>query len=149
MSEQPAPPALSPEEKKAKRRKDFWQLDLPLVLGLALCGFLTIVEFRRATEGVGRAWVYSFQWPLIGAICCWIWYRYRTEGNVTKGFTSKWKQRLEQIEAEVQEAEKIADVKNAGISSTDAGLQEWQHYVDDLHRREPPGEPPAEDLKGH
>ena len=144
MSEQTPRPALSPEEKKTKRRKDFWQLDLPLVLGLSLCIFLSIIEFRRAGEGVGRAWVYAFQWPLIGAICCWIWYRYRTEGNVTKGFTNKWKQRIDLLEAEAKAAEQHNDEVSAAVAPDDPDLQDWQHYVQDLQRREPPGHPPTE-----
>ncbi|MDD2817669.1 MAG: hypothetical protein PHN51_02585 [Candidatus Nanopelagicales bacterium] len=144
MSDQTSLPELTPEQKKTKRRKDLWQLDIPLVLGLLLCGFLSVIEFRRAFEGVGRAWVYAFQWPLIGAVCCWIWYRYRTEGNVTQGFISKWKQRVAALEAEAKSAELHNDEVKAGVTPDDPDLQEWQHYVEDLQRREPPGHPPTQ-----
>lgn len=142
MSDLNPAPALTPEEKKSKRRKDLWQLDIPLVLGLLLCGSLSVIEFQRAFDGIGRAWVYAFQWPLIGAVCCWIWYRYRTEGNVTKGFTNKWKQRVAALEAQAQAAELHNEEVKAAIEPTDPELLEWKQYVDDLQRREPPGQPP-------
>ncbi|CAB4666700.1 unannotated protein [freshwater metagenome] len=142
MSDLNPAPALTPEEKKSKRRKDLWQLDIPLVLGLLLCGSLSVIEFQRAFDGIGRAWVYAFQWPLIGAVCCWIWYRYRTEGNVTKGFTNKWKQRVAALEAQAQAAELHNEEVKAAIEPTDPELLEWKKYVDDLQRREPPGQPP-------
>jgi len=144
MSDPTPTPELTPEQKKSKRRKDLWQLDIPLVLGLLLCSSLSVIEFQRAFDGVGRAWVYAFQWPLIGAVCCWIWYRYRTEGNITKGFTKKWKQRIELLEAETKAAELHNEAVNAAVNPSDPELLEWKHYVDDLQRREPPGHPPIE-----
>jgi hypothetical protein len=71
---------LSAEELKAKRKKDFWTLDLPLVFGLTLCTTFTIIEGVRGLDGNGRALAYAFQWPTIGAIIIWIWYRYKREG---------------------------------------------------------------------
>ncbi|MGI9136999.1 MAG: hypothetical protein ACR2JS_08075 [Candidatus Nanopelagicales bacterium] len=72
--------ALSPEELKAKRKRDFWTLDLPLIFGLALCTTFTVIEAVRGFDGNGRALAYAFQWPTIGAIIIWIWYRYKREG---------------------------------------------------------------------
>jgi len=141
MSEQPQRVPLSAKEKKAKRLRDLWQLDIPLVVVLAMCATFTVIEIRRAGEGVGRAWVYSFQWPLIGIICCWIWYRYRTEGNVTQGFISKWKSNLQKLEVEAREADRLIVQEQPKIDEADPELQEWREYVDDLHRREPPGGP--------
>jgi len=71
---------LTPEERRAKRKKDFWTLDIPLVFGLALCTTLTIIEGSRALDGNGRALAYTFEWPIIGAFIVWIWYRYKHEG---------------------------------------------------------------------
>jgi hypothetical protein len=71
---------LTAEEMKAKRKKDFWTLDLPLVFGLTLCTTFTIIEGVRGFDGNGRALAYAFQWPTIGAIIIWIWYRYKREG---------------------------------------------------------------------
>ncbi len=141
MSEQTPPEPLTTEERKAKRRKDFWQLDIPLVISTTLCTTFTVIEVRRAAEGVGRAWAYSIQWPLIGIICVWIWHRYRTEGNVTKGFTSKWKANLQKLEDEVKEVDHLIEQAQPKIDDTDPELQEWREYVEDLHRREPPGGP--------
>ena len=71
---------LTEEERKAKRRRDLWTLDLPLVFGLALCSTLTVIEGSRALDGNGRALAYTFEWPIIGAIIVWIWFRYKREG---------------------------------------------------------------------
>ena len=59
------------------RRRDILTLDLPLAFGITLCTVLTIVEATRAIGGNPRSWAYTFEWPLIGAFICWIWYRYR------------------------------------------------------------------------
>lgn len=137
----------TPEERSAQRRKDFWQLDLPLAFAVVLCTTLTIIELRRANEGVWRAWAYTFEWPLIGIICCWIWYRYRSEGSITKRFTSRWRARVERYEAEFEAADHPASTIDATIDPADEQLQEWQRYVDDLHRREPPGQPPPDEVR--
>ena len=108
MPEQTPREPLTAKEKKAKRLRDLWHLDIPLVIAIALCTTFTAIEVRRAGEGVGRAWAYSIQWPLIGIICCWIWYRYRTDGNVTQGFTSKWKTNLRKLEIEAHEADRLS-----------------------------------------
>ncbi|CAB4914133.1 MAG: hypothetical protein F2806_09205 [Actinobacteria bacterium] len=141
MPEQTPREPLTAKEKKAKRLRDLWQLDIPLVIAIALCTTFTAIEVRRAGEGVGRAWAYSIQWPLIGIICCWIWYRYRTEGNVTQGFTSKWKTNLRKLEIEAHEADRLSVQEQPKFDEADPELQEWRDYVDDLHRREPPGGP--------
>jgi hypothetical protein len=141
MSEERPPLPLTAKERKAKRLRDLWQLDIPLVISTALCTTFTVIEVRRASEGVSRAWAYSVQWPLIGIICCWIWYRYRTEGSVTKGFTSKWRANLKKLEGEAQQAERLNEQAQPKIDETDPDLQEWREYLDDLHRREPPGGP--------
>lgn len=142
-----APAERTPEERRARRRKDFWQLDLPLAFAVVLCTTLTVVELRRASDGVWRAWAYTFEWPLIGIICCWIWYRYRSEGSVTKRFTARWKSRVERYEAEFEAADRQAQAKGPMIDPADEQLQDWQRYVEDLHRREPPGEPPPDEVR--
>lgn len=72
---------LTTEERKAKRKKDFWTLDLPLVFGITLCTTLTVIEGSRALNGNGRALAYTFEWPIIGAFIVWIWWRYKHEGR--------------------------------------------------------------------
>ena len=71
----------SPARSPAERRRDVLTLDLPLVFGLTLCTVLTIVEATRAVGGNSRSWAYTFEWPLIGAFICWIWYRYRVSAR--------------------------------------------------------------------
>ena len=72
---------LTEAEWKAKRKKDLWTLDLPLVFGIALCSTLTVIEGSRALNGNGRALAYTFEWPIIGAFIVWIWWRYKHEGR--------------------------------------------------------------------
>ena len=99
--------------------RDFWQLHVPLVLVLSLCTFITIIEVRRASEGVWRAWAYMFEWPLIGLFTIWIWHRYRTEGSVTKGLVARWRDRVSRMSAEYEAgpgAHDEADV-NAQVSA--------------------------------
>ena len=129
------------------RWRDVWQLHVPLVLVLGLCTVATVIEARRAEEGVWRAWAYMVEWPLIGAFAVWIWYRYRHEGRVTTHFADKWKARVEQItaEADAEAAMRAANDTAAGklpVPESDAELQAWQAYVEDLERRQPPGGPP-------
>ena len=134
------------------RRRDFWQLHVPLVLVLTLCTVITVIEVRRATEGVWRAWAYMFEWPMIGLFAIWIWYRYRKEGSVTRGLADRWRERVAQLGAEADAAEAAgAEAEAATEAATrapepvdDPELRKWQEYVDDLHRREPPGQPPPE-----
>jgi len=94
------------------RARDFWQLDLPLVVALILCTVFTVVEVQRASEGVWRAWVYMVEWPLIGAFCIWIWYRFKRESG--GGFVRQWKQRVARYTAERE--------------SDDPQLQAWREY---------------------
>ena len=161
---------LTEEERKAKRRRDLWTLDLPLVFGLALCSTLTVIEGSRALDGNGRALAYTFEWPIIGAIIVWIWYRYKREGlpsgednphdgenlavaesdaapkkkTRSLGFANHYKARIEEAGAEYAAALHAADEvdRTPAIPESDEGLREWKAYVADLNRREPPGRPP-------
>lgn len=128
------------------RRRDILTLDIPLVLGLALCTTLTIVEATRAADGNGRALAYTFQWPIIGVFIVWIWYRYRLgSGRRIDGDEPKPRRGLgiaDHYRAQVEAAEAEHD------RASDPQLQAWQAYVDDLQRRDPPGQPPPEELRG-
>jgi hypothetical protein len=173
-------PTLTAEELKAKRKRDFWTLDIPLVFGLALCTTFTVIEIVRAFDGNGRALAYAFQWPTIGAIIVWIWFRYKREGlpranddetsagetspsetsphatsaeqpgtpprmRRSLGFADHYRAKVEEAGAEYAAALHAADkVDHAPvIPETDEGLRDWQAYVADLNRREPPGHPPT------
>ena len=124
---------MSDQHSERRRRvKDFWTLHVPLVLVLVLCTFATIIEIRRAGEGVGRAWVYSFQWPIIGIFAVVIWNRYRKHGNLTKWFTDHYAHKIEaaRAQAEAEEAAKVA------VEEADPDAQAWRAYVAELRRRE-------------
>ncbi len=116
-------------------RRDFWQLHVPLALVLLLCTALTVIEVRRAGEGVWRAWIYMVEWPLIAVVSIWIWHRYRTEGSVTKGLVERWKARVAEYSAAG------SDESVAEAAPPDTQLQAWEDYVQDLNRRQPPGGP--------
>ena len=121
-------------EQPRSRAKDFWTLHVPLVLVLTLCVIATVIEVRRAGEGVGRAWVYSFQWPIIGLFAIVIWNRYRKHGNLTKWFTDRYTSRIEayRAEAEAKEAERIA------LEEAQPEAQAWRAYVEELQRKDTP-----------
>ena len=128
---------MDDERPPRNRKRDFWQLDVPLALVLILCTTLTVIELSRATDGIWRAWVYTFEWPLIGAFAIWMWWRFRTEGNPVRGATRRWRDRVAQYEAEATAQE--AEVGAPSEREQDPDLDAWRTYVDDLHRREPPG----------
>lgn len=119
-------------EEKRSKVKDFWQLHIPLVLVLALCTFATIIEARRASEGVDRALVYTFQWPLIGVFAIVVWNRYRKHGNLTKWFTDRYRDRIRQFQRE--DAEIRSEV-------TDPDEIAWREHLQELRRSDPPGGP--------
>jgi len=154
---------MSPEERRRQRRKDLFTLDIPLVFGLALCTTLTIVEGMRALQGNGRSIAYTFEWPIIAAFIIWIYVRYKRESrrrmNGTPAPVRRSKKRpeatpreertggtydlLDRYRRNVEEAEAEYD-RQHGITSTDPGVQAWQDYVQDLHRKDPPGKAPDE-----
>ena len=130
-------------EKAPSRRRNFWQLDIPMVLAVAMCTVFTVIEVRRIGEGVWRAWAYAFEWPMIGLFCIWIRYRYRKEGSIAKGFSARWQARLARISAA---ADEVPSAPEAAPRLVDPGLDSWRSYVADLQRREPPGRPPDESV---
>ena len=118
-----------------RRMKDFWTLHVPLVLVLALCTVATVIEYQRAQEGVGRAWVYTFQWPIIGLFAIVIWNRYRKHGNLTKWFTDRYRKRIEAYRAEAEAAEAVEP------APVDPDEVAWREYVEDLQRQDRRGDP--------
>lgn len=86
-----------------------------MLVGVGICMAAMVIEFNRAVDGHGRAWIYVFQWPLIGAFLVWIWWRYRNEGNVAKGFTQHYQDRVRQAQAEAE--------------ADDPDLRAWNDYV--------------------
>ena len=119
-----------------RKVKDFWTLHVPLVLVLALCTVATVIEYQRAQEGVGRAWVYTFQWPIIGLIAIVIWNRYRKHGNLTKWFTDRYRKRIEAYRAEAETAEAVEP------APVDPDEVAWREYVEDLQRQDRTQDPP-------
>lgn len=120
-----------------RRRKQLWQLHLPLAVALIVCSAATVIEFSRATEGVTRAWAYTFQWPLFGAFAVWMWVRYRREDrgdtgrrrNPFSGMVDHWRERVARAQAEADDAQ-------------DQQLAAWQAHVAEMRRREAAGPGP-------
>jgi len=117
--------------------KDVLTLHLPLVLVLALCTVATVIEYGRAQEGVGRAWAYTFQWPIIGLFAIVIWNRYRKHGSLTRWFTDRYRNRIAAFTAEAEAAEAAETAKEP--EPIDPDEQAWAEYVADLRRRDEQG----------
>lgn len=124
---------------------DFWTLHVPLVVVLAISISATIIEYNRAMEGIGRAWAYTFQWPLIGVFGIIVWNRYRKHGNLTKGFTRYFHERAARFtaEAEAEERAEAERLQRERELRETPEAQAWDQYVRELHRKDPPGGPPT------
>ena len=116
-----------------QRWKDAWQLHLPLVIVSAFCCYATVIEFNRAQEGVTRAWVYTFQWPIIGIFAIVVWNRYRKHGSLTKSISKYFRDRAERFES--MEEEPIA------LASVDPEELAWKEHLVKMRRDDPPGGP--------
>lgn len=113
-------PPETEEERPRSRARDFWTLDVPLVIALIICTTATVIELRRATEGHWRAWVYAVEWPMIGAFCVWMWIRFRRQGASVSGVTQRWKDRAASYADEAPEEQSGKPV--------DPDLAAWQEY---------------------
>lgn len=135
--EQAAPQQPSAEEARRRRVRNLWQLDIPLVLVLALCVSATIIEVSRATDGNWRAGVYAVEWPLIGAFAVWMWIRFRREGGSFRGITNRWRERVARFEAEAAEVkEPVAPVAAPVDERVDPDLAAWQRYQAEVRQRD-------------
>lgn len=118
------PPPEAQEPRPRSRVRDFWTLDVPLAIALIICTTATVVELRRATEGNWRAWVYSVEWPMIGAFCVWMWIRFRRQGASVSGSVSgmaqRWRDRAESYANE--------DRQESAPAPVDPDLAAWQEY---------------------
>jgi hypothetical protein len=119
-----------------QKRKDFWQLHVPLAIVLAFCAYATVIEFSRAQEGVTRAWVYTFQWPIIGIFAVVIWNRYRKHGSLTKSISKYFRDRAKRFET-MEEAPSQSEVV-----PSDPDEVAWKQYVTKMQQENPPGGPP-------
>jgi hypothetical protein len=122
------------DERPRSRMRDFWQLDVPLVLALIMCTTFTVIEVMRAAEGVWRAWVYMVEWPLIGAFCVWMWVRFKREPG--GGFARKWRERADRIAQEAQQAQEA----QVAPEEPDPELAAWREYQRTLDREQGPGQ---------
>lgn len=114
------------QEKPARNRKrDFWQLDVPLIIVLGICISATVIEVSRAGDGNWRAAVYSIEWPLIGAFAIWMWVRFKREGGSFRGITQRWQDRVAQYEAE---AANVDTTRQEASTDADPQLAEWNRY---------------------
>lgn len=138
---------MTKETSQSNRRfwKDLWQLHIPLVVVLAICGYATYIEVGRAAQGVDRAIVYSIQWPLIGVFAIVVWNRYRKHGSLTKSLAKYFRERTSRISQEAERFEKglTERMEPEPLDSSDlAQKAAWDEYVAELHRVDPPGGPP-------
>jgi hypothetical protein len=139
-------------QESRRKVKDLWQLHLPLVLVLALCAVATIIEFRRAQEGVDRAWAYTIQWPVIGAFAVVVWNRYRKHGSITRSISSYFRNRVARFQAEAiaeEERARAAAPDSGVVSDVDPDEVAWREHVRRLHEQDPPGGPPMARRESH
>jgi hypothetical protein len=120
-----------------QKRKDFWQLHIPLVIVLTFCAYATMIEFSRAQEGITRAWVYTFQWPIIGIFAVVVWNRYRKHGSLTKSISKYFRDRAKRFEA--MEEDPVAPER----TPSDPDEIAWKEYVKKMQQENPPGGPPG------
>lgn len=120
-----------------QKRKDFWQLHVPLAVVLAFCAYATVIEFSRAQEGITRAWVYTFQWPIIGIFAVVVWNRYRKHGSLTKSISKYFRDRAKRFEA--MEEDPVAPER----TPSDPDEVAWKDYVRRMQQENPPGGPPG------
>lgn len=113
-------PPEAQEERPRSRVRDFWTLDVPLVVALIICTTATVIELGRATDGNWRAWVYSVEWPMIGAFCVWMWIRFRRQGASVSGMTQRWRDRAASYADEDRPA--------SAPEPVDPDLAAWQEY---------------------
>ena len=138
-------------DEKRSRVKDLWQLHVPLVVVLALCTFATVVVFGRAQQGVDRAWVYTFQWPIIGLFAVVVWNRYRKHGSITRSISNYFRNRAARFEAEAiaeEERARREAMGEATVTEVDPDEVAWREHVRRLHEQDPPGGPPSERSSG-
>lgn len=131
------PEALSEAERRRRRVRDIWQLDIPLVVALAICISATVIEFQRAGSGNWRAGIYMVEWPLIGAFCVWIWFRFRREGGSFRNITRRWRERVARYEEEA--AREAAESRVP--PGVDPELDAWREYKAGIREKDPPGRP--------
>lgn len=116
---------------KRPNLRDIVTLDLPLVIVLTLCTVATIIEFTRALDGVSVAWVYTFQWPIIGVFAYVIWDCYRQGGRTLAAFRRFTKPGL------------IPKLRSKPPAYTPAEEQAWRDYLDELNKLEQSGREPG------
>lgn len=110
--------------------KDFWTLHVPLVLVLTLSISATLIEYRRAGEGVARAWAYTFQWPIIGIFGVIVWNRYRRHGNLSQWFTNRYRQRIAAFQDEDRQREaREAAAERRHREESDPDAIAWREHV--------------------
>jgi hypothetical protein len=131
-------PNASVQSERSRRLKDIWQLHIPLIVVVGFCIVATVIEFRRAQEGVDRAWVYTFQWPIIGAFAFIVWNRYRKHGSITKSISRYFRERAARFEAEADAAEEA----QTAAAPVDPDEIAWRDHVRELRRNDPAGGPP-------
>ena len=120
------------------RKRDFWTLDVPLIVVLALCISATVIEVSRAGAGNWRAAVYSIEWPLIGAFAVWMWVRFKREGGSFRGITRRWEERVARYQAEADAAAGEADGRSEPQppAEPDPQADAWNAYRAGVRERD-------------
>jgi hypothetical protein len=107
---------------------------------LTLCTVATIIEFTRALDGVSVAWVYTFQWPIIGVFAYVIWDRYRQGGRTLAAFQRLARPRPNFISKRATALTPSRTAKRAPKPAPYTPEEEraWLDYLAELNSANPP-----------
>ncbi len=89
-----------------------WRLHAGLIVAELLCTSAFVVELDRALSGNGLSWVYTFEWPFLGGYAVYAWRRFLHE----------------------ERGGRPSDTPNELDDETKRRLEEWNAYLDDVHR---------------
>ena len=78
------------------------------------------------------------EWPLIGAFCIWIWFRFRREGGSFGGMTRRWRERVARYE---EEAAREAAASRRAAGSRSRAWTPGASTPPSIRENEPPGGP--------
>lgn len=95
-------------------RRELWRIHAGLILAETICIPAFIIEINRAVGGNTLSWAYVFEWPILGAYAVYMWRRLILDARGVP-------RRERRPSTQPIDQEK---------------LDEWNRYLDTVHRRE-------------
>ena len=94
------------------RRDGVMTIHVGLVLAEVICVSAFAFELSRALSGNTLSWAYVFEWPILGAYAVYMWHKLLRDAR--------------------GESKPVASVEH-----DDPQLDEWNHYLEEVHRNDP------------